>query len=198
MLKECTQKYRFLQLHTCPAPCFPSNIRGLTATSTMPNNSDNCVPAKDLERWGTCKILDCYVTGNWSLIGKRKCKSVKFVRIWLKFVWKSIVFIPECFHGLPPNDCGVENAMAVGRSCTEDTTVVTRSHQYQYATTTKIWWKTHMHCFLKLRTHAPQHVFRATFWGSLQRRLCQAKKLCACESTWKTRNAWIYWLLCGR
>ena len=49
-----------------------------------------------------------------------------------------MLLFPEGFHGLPPKDCGVENAMAVGRSCTEDTTVVTRSHQYQYATTTKI------------------------------------------------------------
>ena len=33
---------------------------------------------------------------------------------------------------------GVENAMAVGHSYTEDTTVVTQSRQYRYNTTTKI------------------------------------------------------------
>ena len=55
----------FLEVtHTCPSACFPSNLQGLTATSTMPNKSDNCVPAKALERSGTLELLDCYVAGN--------------------------------------------------------------------------------------------------------------------------------------
>ena len=52
-----------------------------------------------------------------------------------------MLFIPEGFRGLPPNDCRVENAMAVGRSCKEDTTVVTQSSQYKYTRTTKLRWK---------------------------------------------------------
>ena len=80
---------------TCPSASFPSNFRGLTATSTMPNKSDNCVPARALERSGTFELLDCYVAGNWSLIGKKKCKYVKAVRILLKFVQKMCVCL---FH----------------------------------------------------------------------------------------------------
>ena len=42
---------------------------------------------------------------------------------------KTMLFIPEGFYGLPPNDCGDENATAAGRSCTEDTIVLTHSRQ---------------------------------------------------------------------
>ena len=72
--------------HTCPSACFLSNLRGLTAASTMPSKSENCVPVKALKISGTFEIR--YVAGNWSLIWKRKCKSVKILRTWWKFVQK--------------------------------------------------------------------------------------------------------------
>ena len=51
---------------------------------------------------------------------------------------KPSLSITEGFHGLPPNDCGIENATALGKCCTKDTIVLTQSRQYHYTTMTKI------------------------------------------------------------